>query len=548
MEKNVTPVRTRMEKSMHLDVYRAPWIDVKFLDGHEERLSLRDCLEKATLIQSLEIKDARFELDNVAPYTLLTLILGRIYKPDSNDKQDMLSRGSFDLAKIDTYISSCEENGVSFDVFDESRPFLQDPVTRNGSKVESVGMLDPMMVSGNNAVFYGSSRFDGLGDWKTAEDILCMTPSQFIASVTRNHMYSNASGQAGATGYATAQAPLHCIIYGRNLFETLIISIPSITDKKLSGVPLWERPYDMSVPEIMEKYGTLDYLSLALLPGRSVRFHDIENGMVKSITWKGNLYKGTAKKEPKEFKESFFKKGGTGFNIIIKETEKKGKVERKGLTLGDTKGDLKGDFSPVILQLMQNLSKTGDPDFIREAVGNDLLKGPFHMVVYGGKLSTQKDEPQNARFDIALPENFTKPDVGERIKKIAAFTEYAVSNLRYELLKLEQDMQHDTGKQLKISSTAKTIVRHFSECAKDQLTCENIENSWIERISKTPTDETLEEIYEEIKARTMEAYSSYKTRNIFLLARHDAFLRNRLKDFLLPEEENNKKNKEEKQA
>lgn len=59
---------------MQLDVYRDPWIDAQYTDGHIDRLSLRECIAQSRDIQFLFIQDAKYALDNTVPYTLLLLI------------------------------------------------------------------------------------------------------------------------------------------------------------------------------------------------------------------------------------------------------------------------------------------------------------------------------------------------------------------------------------------------------------------------------------------------------------------------------------------
>ena len=300
-------MHTANAEEIHLDVYRDPWINAVYHNGHTEVLSMRDCFAQAMDIKFLYIEGANYALDNTVPYTLMTMMLGRIFHPKQDDKLSMLEGGSgFDMRRIDQYIEECRRSGISFDVFDKTRPFLQDPdykkrqnpkvtqdetIQKNKNGTTTVGILDPLMVSGNNTVFYHNKNYDT--DGAPVQDILFMTPPQFIVSVARNHMYHNWSGGSCSTGYTPSQPPLHCIIHGKNLFETLIISIP----KNLCGLPLWERRYDMTIPEIIEQCGHLDYISAALLPTTSIRFGEIKDGTVKNIFYCGNIYKEKKKEK-----------------------------------------------------------------------------------------------------------------------------------------------------------------------------------------------------------------------------------------------------------
>ena len=71
---------------MQLDVYRDPWIDAQYTDGRTDRLSLRECIAQSRDIQFLFIQDAKYALDNTVPYTLLAMIVGRVFKPDQDEK------------------------------------------------------------------------------------------------------------------------------------------------------------------------------------------------------------------------------------------------------------------------------------------------------------------------------------------------------------------------------------------------------------------------------------------------------------------------------
>ena len=517
---------TNLEK-IHLDVYRGPWIDAIYQDGHVEKLSLRDCLVQAKNIKSLDIFDANYALDKTVPYTLLTMILGRVFYPSDSDKLVMLANSDgFDMEPIDLYIEECEEKSISFDVFDEHYPFLQDweyqtrqEAKKDKKKVDmtSIGILDPLMVSGNNTVFYHNKNYDTGGD--PVQDILFMTPPQYIASVARNHMYHNPSGQSCGTGYSPSQPPLHCIIHGKNLFETLIISIPN----DLCGVPLWERKYDMTVPEIVDQYEEIDYISAAFLPTTSIRFGKIENGMVKNIFYNGNIYKGKDKEKPKEYASLFCGKTKTGMHLLIKEMKKKNGTEPIPIGMGDS-----ADFTSTKLQIMQNFDSTNNREFVKTAIEEDLLDGPFQFVIYGGKLAGTGVEPQSMLLNIPFPMALLNNDVCQYVKGIAAYVEVASVLLLKALLKLEKDIQN--GEEVKASGAVRTITRHFSEYACDQLT-ENklVHDTWLEQIIQNPTDEKKQEIIELVQDKVMESYYSYRTKYILLSAKYAAQLQRELR-------------------
>lgn len=509
---NVSPI--------HLNVYQDPWINVVYCDEHEDILSLRDCLVQATDIKSLYIKDAQYALDQAVPYTLLTMLLTRVFHPDHDEKLDMFDEGAFDIDKIDKYITNCEKQGISFDVFDNNRPFLQDPdykkwkqkaetsTTKNKKATSTVGILDPLMVSGNNTVFYHNKNYNTGG--KAVEDTLYMTPPQFIASVARNHMYHNWSGGSCSTGYTPMQPPLHCIIHGKNLFETLVISIPP----NAHGVPLWERRYDMTIPEIESiDNESLDYLSSALLPIASIHFGEVENGAVKNIYYNGNIYKDKKKEtlKPKEFTSKFFVKEGTGINHFLLRN-KKDKIYP--LVLNETT-----DISMTTIQIVKNCDMTGDITFIKELeTGSRILD----YVVYGGKLSSNKDEPQSVIIKIPIPATLIKEN-NTNLKIIAKHAEKATNELEKQLRALEQDIQNDKGQSISASGAVWTIVRHFSEYTSDQLT-QLHKGTWLYRIVNELTAKTVDDIIKEINDEAMKSFYSYRTKYILQSGKHASYL------------------------
>lgn len=500
---------------MRLDVYHDPWIDAQYTNGCTDCLSLRECLEQSRDIQFLSIQDAKYALDNTVPYTLLTMIVGRVFMPNQDEKLMMLEDGKFNIEKIDGYVDTCIEKGVSFDVFDEKRPFLQDPKYNERQNVKAdvtVGILDPFMVSGNNTVFYHNKDYDT--DGKPVEDRLFMTPAQFIASVARNHMYHNPSGQSCGTGYAPSQPPLHGIIHGKNLFETIVISLP----RDLCGVPLWERRYDMTVPEIIKEYGCLDYLSAAFLPTTSIHFGDADDENVKTIFYLGNIYKNKDKEKPKEYTQLFYVPSKTGMNLLLKERKKKEETEFVPVSMNGG-----ADLTATVLQIMQNFDHTNDAKFISEAMDEDLLSGPFQLTVYGGRLVGTGVEPQSMMLRVPVPAALMNANVSKYVKGIAAYAEIASYKLRDSLLKLEREVQ--SGKKLQESGAVKTIVRHFSEYACDQLTMGQLaHNTWIEQVVQEPTDEKQQEILQQIRNKAMESYYSYRTNYILYSAKYAAQL------------------------
>ena len=99
------------------------WIPVVCEDGTRKLLGIRQTLAQAHELR--EISDPS-PLDEYSLYRFLGLFLMDALRPEeTEDIEDLLEAGRFDMKRIEAYIAQCQSEGVSFDLFDEKRPFLQ---------------------------------------------------------------------------------------------------------------------------------------------------------------------------------------------------------------------------------------------------------------------------------------------------------------------------------------------------------------------------------------------------------------------------------------
>lgn len=223
-------------------------------------------------------------------------------------------------------------------------------------------------------------------------------------------------------------------------------------------------------------------------------------------------------KSRKSIRNCFYVPTKTGMNLLLKERKKQ--EESEFVPIGMNGG---ADLTATVLQIMQNFNHTNDVKFISEAIDEGLLAGPFQLTVYGGKLIGTGTEPQSMMLRVPVPAALMHADVSRYVKGIATYAELASSKLRGNLLKLEREIQ--SGKKLQESGAVKTIARHFSEYACDQLTMSQLRsNTWIEQIIQEPTDEKQQEIFQQIRNKAMESYYSYRTNYILYSAKYAAQL------------------------
>lgn len=105
------------------NVLDAPWIPMVTLDGTKELLGIRETLNRAQELKEISVVSP---LEEFSVYRFLSVFLMDALRPKRTSAiKKLLKQGCFDMEQIEEYISLCEEEGVSFDLFDEERPFMQ---------------------------------------------------------------------------------------------------------------------------------------------------------------------------------------------------------------------------------------------------------------------------------------------------------------------------------------------------------------------------------------------------------------------------------------
>lgn len=190
------------------DVLERPWIPVVLQDGTRQEMGIRQVLTHAHELQ--EISEAS-PLEEYSLYRFLGLFLMDALRPRRESSiQTILQTGHFDMDVIEQYIKQCRDEGVSFDLFDEERPFLQskyDSALDGQSKPVSV--LDCTIPSGNNHTHFQHQRPDKMSPDKAA--VLLLTTYWFCTAAAQGYP----SGVYGAP-------PYFGVIKSANLFETLV--------------------------------------------------------------------------------------------------------------------------------------------------------------------------------------------------------------------------------------------------------------------------------------------------------------------------------------
>ena len=273
------------------NVLITPCVNVKYISGQEKLISLRDVVNDAHQIKELAYHYAP-KMDEFALYKFMILLLQDVYRPLWDDFSVLWDRGSFDIDMFDSYTKDFEGSGFSFDLLGD-RPFMQMfPEDYSNTEIKDVlspiSCLSPAMRSGNNDVFFGIKRKNGLAP---VEESYEMDLERMFASLISTMLYPVFTGSGycpSATG-GSGSTPVCALYSGNNLFETIILNMTDMTSKEYSQtLPFWKQcPHTLDIADIKESY-----LNYACIPSARIMLVDTGDGikvLKKSIKYeKGN--------------------------------------------------------------------------------------------------------------------------------------------------------------------------------------------------------------------------------------------------------------------
>ena len=253
---------------MSFDLLTEQWIPVLSLDGTTSEIGLLELYKNAHKYSEINLPNA---MDEYALYRFLILFLEAAYRPSSSeDLLDILNEVSISTEVLSKYVELCKSEGVSFDIFDEKRPFLQstpDPKYDTDKQIKSVASLDYSRSSGNNHV-----HFD-----HTMECDAVMTAKQAARALITLQVFCTAGLQGPSN--VNGVPPLFWMIRGNNLLKTLILSMEIPTQSDDKSLELW-RDTQTIVPD--KKITKTSFWLGCLFPARRVRLIP-ESGVVKKV-------------------------------------------------------------------------------------------------------------------------------------------------------------------------------------------------------------------------------------------------------------------------
>ena len=302
---------------MSYDVLKEKWIPVKMLDGPLAEMSVFEVLESAHKIRRITAGRPMFDCSIL---TFLLIILMMSFKEEDENGNESIDLDDYirhqtkfepeDIQLVKDFVKRCVDRGVSFDLFDPDRPFMQ--VWRKEISDKSIltaAELDAALPKGNNVTFYSSPY-------------VAMEPKDVIIRLitsVRYHLYRGAGWKKGILG----EPQTYFFPTGDNLYETLVRSImphakiPGGNEKY--GEPWWVKMDQIEDGKVFPA-GTLGMLELMTYPVLAFQVIQDLDGKVRhvyKVKGFGNTYLNggkiedtyfdpyTARSEPKSKEKKF---------------------------------------------------------------------------------------------------------------------------------------------------------------------------------------------------------------------------------------------------
>lgn len=248
-----------------------PWIHVKYLNGTEKYLGLKELFKDAHFIDDVIIdsfRDEKFAKYEFCLYRLLSVITmdaySQIEEYDVDTRTDLLHAGHFSNVIFD-YLDKYYDR---FDLFDSNHPFLQIPNKRfkdfkgiKTSNNNSVQNLSPTAIAASGRIF--GKKVELI---KNPSEYYKPSPAEFAFLLLYSATCRAASGCSGNSGLLGAQCSIHFLIKRNSLFEHIILNTED-TKKSSDNIPAYrcETTDEVLLKIKQNKIKSLKRLSGALL-------------------------------------------------------------------------------------------------------------------------------------------------------------------------------------------------------------------------------------------------------------------------------------------
>lgn len=397
----------------------APWIPVITAEGTEELLGIRQTLFRAHELR--EISSAS-PLEEYSVYRFLGLFLMDALRPErESDIEDLLDGERFDKGEIEDYITLCESEGVSFDLFDENRPFLQSKFDEKTEKPDgNICRIDLTKASGNNHTHFDHGA--GKNRFLQADDAL----RQLLITYT----FITIGGRGFKQG-VNGTPPYFSLIQGKQLYETLINTLLPI---ERIGIPFDSPPVFWRRESIQkEDLPVVSWMQGMLLPARRIQLVPDSEGRVTDVYFS----QGESFVNNRSWRDPY---------VSYQLRTKKPVVPEDDKAIWQNLCDIINfDKKMSLLELYRNTHVGETPE----------------LIVYGFK-TDQAKYIQVFRYTLSIPAKLLNPDNEESILLLYKAVSI-VDNLECELKKALLDVYVPEGEDKK-KKQKKNIQQSFKDC------------------------------------------------------------------------------------
>lgn len=423
------------------NVLNEPWIPVVAQDGERLLLGIRETLRRAPELKEISVVSP---LEEFSIYRFLSVFLMDALRPEDRDNiEELLDEGSFDMEQIEEYISLCESEGVSFDLFHEKRPFMQSAYVKEWDKeAKPVSVIDCSLPSGNNHLHF---------EHRCAQDHYLYFSDVFPKLLAANLFAIN-----GGKGYQPSissdrgKNPYMVLICGANLFQTLCYML----------LPTSEHDYDeekaggwMYIPQIKDnEIPDTSFLRMMLYPVRSILLKPGESQDVISETYYCSGYKLPEKGIWREPNAAYQK-------ILVKED---GESLEKWISVSPNQ-----DVAPW-RNYAELVRSSGRPEVLSRFLKLDLGWENAAVILYGLCSDENNNRIKTIRCDLRIPrkllEDDTRVDLIHACIKDADAIETALK--RALRIALQHEKEDAKGKERKQANAQTEAVAdtYYSKC------------------------------------------------------------------------------------
>ena len=427
--------------SVSFNVLDAPWIPVVASDGTRELLGIRETLRRAPELKEISTVSP---LEEFSIYRFLSVFLMDALRPKRVSAiSKLLKQGMFDMDKIEEYISLCQSEGVSFDLFDGKRPFMQSAYVKEWDKEpKPISVIDCSLPSGNNHLHF--------------EHRCSQNQYLYFGDVFPKLLASNLFAINGGKGYQPSissdrgKNPYMILVSGANLFQTLCYML----------FPSSEHDYDqektgawMHIPEIKEdQIPDTAFFRMMLYPVRSILLLPDESCNVIRKTYYCSGYKLPEKGIWREPNAAYQK-------VIVKEDDR---TQEKWISIPPSK-----DVAP-----WRNYSElvrvSGRPEILARYLKLDLGWENATIILYGLCSDDNNNYIRTIRCSLRIPRKLLEDENREDLIHacIKDADNIAVALKRALRVALQHEKENAKGKERKQANalTEEIVDTYYSRC------------------------------------------------------------------------------------